>query len=113
MLLLMYPRQLPFFLSAEETMKTRNILLVVVVVVLILLFVRLVTPKRNPSDEIMRRGRNMDLARFTPEQSVDIAQAMGLVTFSPPSMLNPPTQGPPLLLFPPTQQELERLSGSQ
>jgi hypothetical protein len=40
------------------------------------------------------------VARFLPQNSLDISMAMGLITHDPPTMLNPPTPGPPLLLYP-------------
>ena len=53
-----------------------------------------------------------DHSRFTPAESIDIAQAMKLVTHDPPQMLAPPESVPPLLLFPPSAEDLARLSGS-
>lgn len=52
-----------------------------------------------------------DHSRFTPAESIDIAQAMKLVTHDPPKMLAPPSNVPPLLLYPPSQEDLARLSG--
>lgn len=52
-----------------------------------------------------------DHARFTPTESIDVAQAMKLVTHDPPKMLSPPQAAPPLLLFPPSSEDLARLSG--
>ena len=52
-----------------------------------------------------------DHARFTPTESVDVAQAMKLVTHEPPQMLSPPVDVPPLLLYPPSAEDLARLSG--
>lgn len=49
--------------------------------------------------------------RFLPENSVDIAMAMKLITHEPPSMLLPPDLGPPLLIHPPSAETLARLSG--
>lgn len=43
--------------------------------------------------------------------TVDIQQAMGLVTFDPPKMLNPPEPIPPLLRYPPSAEDLAKLSG--
>lgn len=59
------------------------------------------------SDDIAR-----DHARFTPEESVDIAMAMKIVTHAPPTLESKGAPVPPLLLFPPSAEELERLSGS-
>jgi hypothetical protein len=95
-------------------MKRRNLLLFAVVAFLVIAFFVMVSKTATPT--LMNRvaaDRARDVARFTPESSVDIAMAMKLVTHAPPSMLNPPTPSPPTLLFPPSQQDLERLSGPQ
>ena len=52
-----------------------------------------------------------DHSRFTPNESVDIAMAMKLVTHEAPRMLNPPKEPNVLLLFPPSTEELARLTG--
>ena len=52
-----------------------------------------------------------DHSRFTPSESIDIAQAMKLVTHDPPQMLAPPQSMPPLLLYPPSAEDLARLAG--
>jgi hypothetical protein len=52
-----------------------------------------------------------DHSRFTPTESIDVAQAMKLVTHDPPTMLAPPESVPPLVLFPPSAEDLARLSG--
>jgi hypothetical protein len=93
-------------------MKRRNLLLFAVVAFLVIAFLIMVSKTATPT--LMDRvsaDRARDVARFTPENSVDISMAMKLVTHAPPSMLNPPTPSPPTLLFPPSQQDLERLSG--
>jgi hypothetical protein len=67
-----------------------------------------------PSDvkmKIIASDIRKDHSRFTPSESIDVAQAMKLVTHDPPSMLAPPESGPPLLLFPPSAEDLARLSG--
>ena len=93
-------------------MKRRQLLLTAVVGFLILAFLVMVSKQAMPTlMDRVRQDRARDVARFTPESSVDIAMAMKLVTHAPPSMLNPPTPSPPTLLFPPSQQDLERLSG--
>lgn len=95
-------------------MKRRNLLLAVVVGFLVIAFLVLVSKSAAPTlAGRVAQDRARDVARFTPENSVDIAMAMKLVTHAPPSMLNPPKPGPPTLLFPPTALELERLSGPQ
>lgn len=52
-----------------------------------------------------------DHSRFTPSESIDVAQAMKLVTHDPPAMLAPHQSVPPLILFPPSAEDLARLSG--
>jgi hypothetical protein len=95
-------------------MKRRELLLAGVVVFLFLAFLAMVSKQATPTlMDRVAQDRARDVARFTPESSVDIAMAMKLVTHAPPSMLNPPTPGPPTLLFPPSEQDLERLSGPQ
>jgi hypothetical protein len=67
-----------------------------------------------PSDlkmKIIASDIRKDHSRFTPAESIDVAQAMKLVTHDPPSMLAPPEQVAPLLLFPPSDEDLARLSG--
>lgn len=59
----------------------------------------------------VHRDSVVEKARFTPENSLDIAMAMKIVTHDPPHMLNPPMPGPPQLLYPPSEEELRRLSG--
>lgn len=49
--------------------------------------------------------------RFLPQNSLDIAMAMKIITHDEPNILAPPTPQPPLLLFPPSEETLERLSG--
>lgn len=53
----------------------------------------------------------LERKRFTPEQSIDVAMAMKLVTHEPPRMMAPPEPVRPLLLFPPSEADLEKLSG--
>ena len=59
----------------------------------------------------VKRDLARDKARFLPENSLDIAMAMKMVTHDPPKMLNPPTPPAPLLLYPPSEETLARLSG--
>jgi hypothetical protein len=93
-------------------MKRQNTILLAVVVFLALAFLILVSKSAMPTlQQRVEQDRARDVARFTPENSVDIAMAMKLVTHGPPKMLNPPTPGPPTLLFPPSERDLERLSG--
>lgn len=93
-------------------MKRQNIILLAVVVFLAVAFLVLVSKTAAPTLQArVAQDSARDVARFTPENSVDIAMAMKLVTHAPPSMLNPPTPSPPTLLFPPSDTDLERLSG--
>jgi hypothetical protein len=52
-----------------------------------------------------------DVARFTPQNSLDISMAMGLTSYDPARMLNPPGAQPPQLLYPPSSMDLEKLCG--
>lgn len=61
---------------------------------------------------VIKKDIEKDHSRFTPAESIDIAQAMKLVTHDPPQMLAPPESMPPLLLYPPSDEDLARLSGS-
>ncbi len=61
---------------------------------------------------VIKKDIEKDHSRFTPAESIDIAQAMKLVTHDPPQMLAPPESMPTLLLYPPSVEDLERLSGS-
>jgi hypothetical protein len=61
--------------------------------------------------DAIRKDIQKDHSRFTPSESIDVAQAMKLVTHDPPRMLSPPVSIPPLLLYPPSEEDLARLSG--
>ncbi len=60
---------------------------------------------------VIQQDIEEDHSRFTSAESIDIAQAMKLVTHDPPQMLAPPESMPPLLLYPPSAEDLARLSG--
>ena len=60
---------------------------------------------------VIKQDIEKDHSRFTSAESIDIAQAMKLVTHDPPQMLAPPQSMPPLLLYPPSAEDLARLSG--
>lgn len=93
-------------------MKRRDLLLLALAGFVGIAFLVLVSKAASPTlASRVANDRARDVARFTPESSVDIAMAMKMVTHAPPSMLNPPTPGPITLLFPPSVQDLERLSG--
>jgi len=88
----------------------RNFALVGLVLSLVLGFGFLVWTKDVKVDAIAK-DIVKDRARFTPSESIDVAQAMRLVTHDPPKMLSPPQAAPPMLLFPPSAEDLARLSG--
>jgi hypothetical protein len=92
-------------------MKRSNLIVAGLVLLLILGFLTLIS-SQDPSQEArVARDHKRDVARFLPQNSLDISMAMGLVTHDPPSMLNPPNPGPPLLLYPPSAETLASLSG--
>jgi hypothetical protein len=88
----------------------RNFFVLGMVILLVLAFGWLLVPSdlkmRYISADIQK-----DHSRFSPTESIDIAQAMKLITHDPPQMLAPPEPTPPLLLFPPSAEDLARLSG--
>lgn len=88
----------------------RNFALVGFVLLLVLGFGFLVWTKDVKVDAISKDLKK-DHSRFTPSESIDVAQAMRLVTHDPPKMLAPPQGAPPLLLFPPSSEDLARMSG--
>lgn len=65
----------------------------------------------DPKMASIAKDISKDHSRFTPSESIDVAQAMKLVTHDPPKMLAPPSSIPPLLLYPPSQEDLAKLSG--
>lgn len=89
---------------------TQNTILVVSIIAVIVGFMYLVSPRNEVRAQVDRQIA-AERSRFTPEKSVDIAMAMGLLTHGPPQMLNPPQQGPPLLLYPPSEETLIRMTG--
>ena len=91
--------------------RQQTLWLVGLVLLLVLGFLYIASAPDLSMEARVRRDRARDVARFTPENSVDIAMAMGLVTHDPPNMLNPPSPPPPLLLYPPTADTLERMCG--
>lgn len=90
--------------------KVRNLLLLALVVVLVVVFTYMLMP-RDIAKQIQNKDVVADTKRFTPNESVDIAMAMKLITHDPPKMLNPPTEMPPLVLYPPSADDLARLTG--
>jgi hypothetical protein len=98
-------------------MKTQALVLYGIVGLLILTFVLLGAQQgvfpgaiSNLSARVQQDLAN-EKARFLPQNSVDIAMAMKLITHEPPSLLSPPTPQQPLLLYPPSEETLARLSG--
>jgi hypothetical protein len=92
-------------------MKRQQLILAALVVVLVLGFLYLVSSQDNSMEARIARDRQRDVARFLPQNSLDISMAMGLITHDPPTMLNPPTPPPPLLLYPPSQETLANMCG--
>jgi hypothetical protein len=88
----------------------RNFALVGLVLALVLGFGVLVWRKDIKMDSISK-DIVKDHSRFTPTESIDVAQAMRLVTHDPPKMLAPPQAAPPMLTYPPSTEDLARLSG--
>jgi hypothetical protein len=89
---------------------TSKYVLLGLVVAVIVAFAYLMAPgdplKQKISSDIAKVN-----ARFTPSQSIDLAQAMKMTGHDTPHMLNPPAEVPPLLLFPPSAEDLAKLSG--
>lgn len=104
----------PFSSLANTIMRLRatykNFALVGFALILILGFGLLVWTRDVKMDAISKDIAR-DHARFTPSESIDVAQAMRLVTHDPPKMLAPPQAPPPLLVYPPSDADLARLSG--
>jgi hypothetical protein len=92
-------------------MKRQKLLVAALVFLLILGFLYVVSVPDTSMEARVERDRKRDVARFLPQNSLDISMAMGLITHDPPSMLNPPTPGPPLLLYPPSQETLANMCG--
>jgi hypothetical protein len=92
-------------------MKRQKLLVAGLVFLLILGFLYLVSAPDASMEARVERDRKRDVARFLPQNSLDISMAMGLVTYDPPTMLNPPTPPPPLLLYPPSQETLANMCG--
>ena len=87
----------------------RNFALLGVALILILGFGLLVWRKDVTPD--IAKDVAKDMSRFTPTESIDVAQAMRLVTHDAPKMLAPPAPGQTLLMYPPSVGDLARLSG--
>jgi hypothetical protein len=92
-------------------MKRSSLVVAGLVLVLIVGFLMLVSSQDRSQEARVAKDRARDVARFLPQNSLDISMAMGMITHDPPSMLNPPNPGPPLLLYPPSAETLASLSG--
>ena len=110
--LLFRARGFRFSSLPEETMRVtyRGLALVGFLAIIVLGFGWLVYAS-DVKMAVIQKDIQKDHSRFTPAESIDIAQAMKLVTHDPPQMLAPPESVPPLLLFPPSAEDLARLSG--
>ncbi len=92
-------------------MKRKVKILLGLAFIVFLIFVTSTVSSSTTASGQAHRDSIIEKSRFTPENSLDIAMAMKLVTHDPPHMLNPPMPGPPLLLYPPSEEDLRRLSG--
>jgi len=90
--------------------RTRTLLLVALVLAVVVGFAYMIVPKDEVATQVAADVQK-ERALFTPDQSVDIAMAMKLITHDPPKTLAIPTVMPPMLLYPPTEEELARMSG--
>jgi hypothetical protein len=90
-------------------MRTRDLVVTALVILLALGFWSLANPPTYQAQVL--KVDAIERKRFTPEDSVDVAMAMGVLIQDPPHMLNPPQPGPPLLLYPPSAEDLAKLSG--
>ena len=88
----------------------RNWTLAVLALLVVVGFAYLIAPTSPLAQKIESDVAKVN-SRFTPDESIDVAMAMKMVTHEPPQMLNPPSAPPPLLLYPPSDADLERLSG--
>ena len=89
---------------------TSKYVLLGLVIAVIVAFAYLMAPGDPLSQKISSDVAQVN-ARFTPSQSIDLAQAMKIVGHDSPQMLNPPAEIPQLLLFPPSDEDLMKLSG--
>ena len=88
----------------------KNLAIVGFVAIIVLGFGWLVM-KSDLKMDVIASDIKKDHSRFTPAESIDVAQAMRVVTHDPPKMLAPPGSVPPLVLYPPSAEDLARLSG--
>ena len=97
-------------------MKRQTLVIGILVVLLIFTFLLMgaqqqVFPGVVDLPARVQQDLNNEKKRFLPENSLDVAMAMKIITHDEPSILAPPTPQPPLLLFPPSAETLARLSG--
>ena len=92
-------------------MKGRTIVLLGLGVILLLVLLAMARPTAIGLQARVQTDLANERKRFLPENSLDIAQAMKIITFDEPNIYAPPTAQPPLLLYPPSSETLERLSG--
>jgi hypothetical protein len=81
--------------------------LVLVVVLAVLHFSGLLTAKNSAEMEIDRDIQKAENAFHT----IDLEQAMKMVAFDKPRMLNPPDEVPPLLKYAPSPHTLSQMTG--
>lgn len=91
-------RKLPFPILAG---------VVLVVVLAVLHFAGVLKTKNS----ILARVDQDVIAVDKSFQTIDLDQAMKVVTFDPPKMLNPPDIVPPLLKYPPSSETLAQMTG--
>lgn len=100
-----------FRFSMLNTMKLKNTVLLALGAILLILLITMNRSQSMNLESRVHRDLLVEKARFLPQNSIDVSQAMKLVTFEPPAPLVTPTPQPPLLLYPPSADALERLSG--
>lgn len=93
-------------------MKLKNTVLLGLGAILLILLFTLGRSQSMTLESRVHRDLLVEKARFLPQNSIDVSQAMKLVTFEPPAPLFTPMPQPPLLLYPPSVEALERLSGT-
>jgi hypothetical protein len=93
-------------------MKQQKLILAGLVALLIIGFLYTVSKPDVSVEARVARDRKRDVARFLPQNSLDISMAMGLITHDPPTMLSTPAPGAPLLLYPPSQETLANMCGA-
>jgi len=92
-------------------MKRQTLWLIGLALLIVVGLLTLVSAQDSTMMGRVKRDLARDVARFTPENSVDVAMAMKLVTHDPPRMLAPPSPPPPQLMFPPSEETLNRMCG--